>query len=88
MSTIARKTIDLAGGIIIGGSNDVFINGYGIARNGDGVASHDEPPHDAATLVAGDINVYVNGKKVIVAGDMATCGHTVIATGNVGAGEY
>jgi uncharacterized Zn-binding protein involved in type VI secretion len=86
MASIAIKNISTAGGLIIEGSLNVFINGYGIARDGDGVASHDISPHDAATLIAGSRKIYVNGKRVVVAGDFATCGDVVIATGNVGAG--
>lgn len=72
----ASRKGDLAGGAILTGSSDVFIDGAAAATVGDTVAAHSKRgPHRSATLINGSSDVFVNGKKLVRAGDQASCGH-------------
>jgi uncharacterized Zn-binding protein involved in type VI secretion len=73
MTAILRKNLDYAGGLIITGSNDVFVNGAGIVRVGDTVAPHG---HGTSYMINGSSTVFVNGLAVCRVGDVASCGHT------------
>lgn len=86
MPGIVRKSQDTAGGILIGGSGDVFVNGTGAVRIGDAVAGHGLPPHDGPVMAEGSGTVFVNGIGVCRAGDQATCGHPASGSNNVLAG--
>lgn len=84
MPGIARKGVDVAGGVAIQGSDNVFVNGCGVVRNGDVVAAHGIPPHSPPpAMIAQCNNLYVNGILVVNQGDSATCGHTISGSGNV-----
>lgn len=76
MPAILRQNIDYAGGLIIGGSTNVFVNGAGVVRLNDQVASHGSGPHGSAIMAAGSSTVFCNGLPVCRVGDPATCGHT------------
>lgn len=82
MPGVARKDKDTAGGLIVGGSDNVLAEGFGVARVGDAVESHAPflPPHIFPTMAEGSDNVFANGKKVSRKDDKATCGH--LATGS------
>jgi len=86
MPGISRKDVDSAGGTLVGGSSDVFVNGSGAVRIGDAVAGHGLPPHASPTMAEGSSTVFVNGIGVCRAGDAATCGHTASGSSNVFAG--
>jgi uncharacterized Zn-binding protein involved in type VI secretion len=75
-----------AGGILIGGSGDVIVNGNGAVRVGDKVAPHGNAPHNNPTMIQGSGTVFVNGKSVCRAGNAASCGHSATGSGNVFAG--
>lgn len=74
MPAILRKNIDYAGGLIIGGSTNVLVNGAGVVRVGDAVAPHGTGPHGSATMLSGSTTVFCNGIPVCRVGDPATCG--------------
>lgn len=65
-------------------SPDVFINGRGAHRQGDGWAAHTCPvipeTHDS-TLAAGSPTVFVNGRPLGRIGDPVACG-SAVATGS------
>lgn len=86
MPGVTRKGIDKAGGVLITGSADVFVNGASAVRIGDKVASHGKSPHDSPVMVTGSGSVFVNGIPVCRAGDKASCGHTSSGSDNVFAG--
>jgi len=87
MPGIARKDIDIAGGVAIDGSSDVFVNGNGVVRIGDRVASHGLPPHTPTPpMIEGSSTVFVNGIEVCREGDAASCGHTITGSDDVFAG--
>lgn len=84
MPGIARKNIDTAGGVAIEGSQNVFVNGEGVVRIGDKVASHGLPPHTPTPpMIEGSLNVFVNGIGVVRAGDKANCNHIITGSSNV-----
>lgn len=75
MPGAARQGQDSAGGTIAAGSPDVIVNGSPVARIGDAVSGHGDPPHAGPTMAAGSGSVFANGIGVSRAGDSATCGH-------------
>lgn len=86
MSGIARLGADSAGGQIIGGSNNVFVNGSPVARIGDPVAGHGNGPHAGPVMSSGSNSVFVNGISLCREGDEASCGHVASGSVNVSAG--
>lgn len=73
----AARLGDLAGGPILEGSSNVFINGIAAARQGDAITPHDSSPTHIATIASGSSTVKINGKQAARLGDPATCGHTI-----------
>ena len=61
MPGITRMTDDSAGGVLIAGSDNVFVNKKGAVRIGDAVAGHGNSPHDSPVMAAGSGSVFVNG---------------------------
>jgi uncharacterized Zn-binding protein involved in type VI secretion len=86
MPGITRKATDKAGGVLITGSANVFVNGADAVRIGDKVARHGSSPHDSPDMVTGSDSVFVNGTPVCRAGDKASCGHIATGSDNVIAG--
>lgn len=86
MPGVSRNN-DTAGGDLIPSQNTVFANGKAIIINGNSVAPHGLPPHASATMVAGSNRVFVHGKKVVNAGDNATCGHSSSGSSDVNVGD-
>ena len=86
MPGIVRKGVDAAGGTLIQGSSNVFIDGAPAVRIGDAVAGHGRAPHSSPVMAQGSSTVFVNGIPVCRAGDAATCGHTASGSGDVFAG--
>lgn len=80
---VARRGADVAGGTIIGGSGNVFANGHGVARVGDGVAGHGRDQHAGPVMASGSGDVFVNGIRTCRRGDVASCGHPSSGSGNV-----
>jgi uncharacterized Zn-binding protein involved in type VI secretion len=83
MPGVSRQGADSAGGTIVGGSGNVFVDGQPVARIGDPVAGHGRGPHAGPVLAAGSGNVFANGIPVTRAGDPATCGHPASGSGDV-----
>lgn len=71
----SRKSVDLAGGVILTGSSNVFIEGVPIALNNATVQSHGNSPHNFAVVAATTTKVFVNNIPVIRQGDRASCAH-------------
>ena len=87
MPGISRNEQDVAGGVAIEGSSNVNVNGKGVVRLGDKVASHGIAPHSPTPpMVESSESVKVNGIGVVRAGDSASCGHTISGSNNVNAG--
>jgi uncharacterized Zn-binding protein involved in type VI secretion len=83
MPGAARQGKDSAGGTIAAGSPDVIVNGSPVARIGDAVSGHGDPPHAGPTMAAGSGTVFANGIPVSRAGDAATCGHPASGSSDV-----
>ena len=86
MPGVTRKNADSAGGKLIEGSSNVFVNGNQVVRIGDAVESHGDSPHNSAKMIEGSSTVFVNGIAVCRSGDEASCGHSASGSSNVIAG--
>jgi uncharacterized Zn-binding protein involved in type VI secretion len=73
----------------VSASGNVFVNGKGAHRVGDGWATHCDPSPvcHSSTLAGGSGSVFVNGKALGRIGDSVGCGSAVASgSGNVFAG--
>lgn len=77
---------DVAGGLIIQGSPDVFTNHCPTVRIGDAVAGHGRGAHAGPVMAEGSATVFINGIPTTRAGDAATCGHLATGSDDVFAG--
>lgn len=80
MAGVTRLGLDSAGGTLISGSDNVYINSANAVRIGDVVASHGDNPHTSPVMATGSSITFVNGIPLCRTGDSATCGH--LATGS------
>lgn len=93
MSKALARTMDTAGGGVITGTGvptlgpPVAIGGVPVplhvAVDGDPVGTHGsgDDTHSGATLIANPATkVTSGGKRVVLHGDLATCGHGVVAS--------
>jgi uncharacterized Zn-binding protein involved in type VI secretion len=78
---------DTAGGDLIASASTVKFNDLAVVLDGDAVAGHGDGPHAAPTIPAGiNSTVKVEDKLVVVAGDVATCGHAATGSSDVNIG--
>jgi uncharacterized Zn-binding protein involved in type VI secretion len=83
MPGATRKTVDMAGGKLIGASGNVFTNNQGQVRVGDKVEGHGKSPHSSPVMAKGSSTVFVNGIAACRAGDKASCDHPASGSSNV-----
>jgi len=88
MGRVCRANIDKAGGLIVGGSATVFIDGFPVSLQGDRIIPHDpkplEPPHSNAIMINGSSRFIVDGIPVCVeAMSKGTCGHLATSSSSV-----
>jgi uncharacterized Zn-binding protein involved in type VI secretion len=84
MPGIARDAgVDVAGGLVIQGSGNVFADTKPVVRIGDAIAWHGKGPHASPVMSQGSSNVFANNIAVSRAGDVATCGHPVSGSSDV-----
>ena len=84
MGGISRNGIDSAGGIITSaGQSKFYVNGSLAIVHGDPVTPHGIGVHAGPTMIANTTKVFINGKAVVQAGDLATCGHASSGSANV-----
>ena len=76
---------DTAGGDIIASASTVKFNDLAVVLDGDAIAPHAPGgPHNGATIPAGiNSTVKIEDKLVVVAGDVATCGHPATGSADV-----
>jgi uncharacterized Zn-binding protein involved in type VI secretion len=79
----SEEAFDSAGGALITGSPDVFINGNPAVRVGDQVRPHGRRAHRSATMVSGSSTVFINGISAVREGDVASCGHAISGSDDV-----
>jgi uncharacterized Zn-binding protein involved in type VI secretion len=79
----SRQGKDSAGGVIIAGSGNVFVNGSPQVRVGDAVSGHGGGKHASPVMISGSGNVFVNGISACREGDPATCDDTSSGSSNV-----
>lgn len=58
-------------------SSNIFVNGIGVHREGDGWATHCCLTCHSGVLASGSSTVYINGKQCGRIGDPVSCGSTV-----------
>jgi uncharacterized Zn-binding protein involved in type VI secretion len=75
MTGVLRQGVDVVGGLIQGGSSDVFVNGKGLVRIGDAITPHGTGPHATSKMSSGSSTVFANGIGVCRVDDSATCVH-------------
>lgn len=84
MPRVCRANIDKAGGVIMGGSSTVFIDGFPVALVGNRVQSHGDSPHKNAIMINGSSKFIVDGIAVCLESiSKATCGHPAVSTSSV-----
>lgn len=83
MFGVTRKRFDVAGGRLLEGSSNVFVNGESMVRKGDKVSSHGRTNHSAAVMIEGSGTVFCNNRPVCRKGHKATCGHQATGSSNV-----
>lgn len=83
MPGMVRRDKDVAGGVLIRGSPDTFVNNHRMVRRGDLVASHGISPHRGPIMIKGSKNVFANNIPACRRGDPASCGHPVTGSNNV-----
>ena len=84
MGNACRANIDKAGGIILGGSTTVSIDGFPVALQGNKILSHGDNPHKDAVVVNGSSQFVVEGIPVCVSGmSKGTCGHPATSSSTV-----
>lgn len=87
MGKLCRANIDKAGGIILGGSSTVFVDGFPVALQGNSIQQHGDNPHADAKVINGNPNVVVDGIPVCMEGmSKGTCGHMATSTSSVSIG--
>lgn len=77
---------DSAGGATTSTQSFVKVNGKEVLVSGASVENHGDSPHNSAKINKGNFFFKINGDAVLVDGDVATCGHSVVATGFVTVG--
>lgn len=88
MSGASRLGLDSAGGLVLTGSDNVFINGSPSARIGDTIEGHGNGEHSNPVIVTGSSTVFVNGIPMSKAGDVASCGDALTGSDNVFVGVW
>ena len=83
MPGIVRKGTDVAGGVLVEGSSNVFANNSPVSRLGDLIAAHGLPPHVAPVMASASGDVFTNSIQTCRAGDVGSCGHPSSGSGNV-----
>lgn len=87
MPGAARKGVDVAGGTIIQGSPDIYVNNQRLVRKGDAVQGHGLVLHAGPVMVGCSNTVFANGIKVSRKGDIASCGHPATGSEDVIIGD-
>ena len=72
---------DVAGGAVTATATRCIHGALPVIRIGDAVASHGTGAHASATMATGSTRLIVEGLGVCRMGDLATCGHALVATG-------
>lgn len=83
MSGVTRLGLDSAGGVLISGSNNVFMNSASAVRIGDVIQGHGDGEHAGPVMATGSSTVFTNGIPQCKAGDSASCGHPSTGSSNV-----
>lgn len=77
---VSRAYLDRAGGTILVGNPDFYLDGLPVAMQGNPVEDHGNNEHSSAVIVNGSPNFLINGIPVCTSASQASCGHQ--ATGS------
>lgn len=84
MHGIARKDVDTAGGVQLGGGQDfVTVEGHLWVLLGDPVAGHGEGAHAGPVMAQGSSFVRIGGVPVCREGHLASCGHATTGSASM-----
>lgn len=81
MTATSVETIDTAGGPLIATQGSWTLNGKAIVRLNDPVVGHGLAPHAGPKMVQASNWFSLDGKGVVRAGDLASCGHPATGQG-------
>ena len=84
---VLRAYLDTAGGTILVGNPNFYLDGFPVAVEGNPVQSHGDSPHNNAVMVAGSPNFVVNGIPVCTTTSQASCGHFATSSSSFGVGS-
>ena len=87
MAGVSRAYQDTAGGTILSGAGNVYVNGMPVALLYSSVAGHGRNEHGGPIMVRSSNTVKANGRGVVRQNDTASCGHSATGSGNVYAGD-
>jgi len=87
MAGVSRVYQDTAGGTILGGAGNVYVNGMPVALLYSPVAGHGKNEHGGPIMVQSSNTVRANNRGVVRRCDTASCGHPATGSGNVYAGD-
>ena len=87
MAGVSRSYQDTAGGTILSGAGNVYVNGMPVALLYSPVAGHGKNQHAGPQMVQSSNTVRANGRGVVRQNDIASCGHPATGSGNVYAGD-
>lgn len=77
LSQVARIGDACGEGLVVTGSDTVFINGIPVGRIGDAISPHGNGEHASAEIATGSATVFANNIPVARVGDSATCGDII-----------
>ena len=84
---VSRAYVDTAGGMILVGNPDFYLDGFPVAIVGNPVQSHGNNRHRSAVMVNGSSGFLVNGIPVCTSESQASCGHQATGSGSFTVGS-
>jgi uncharacterized Zn-binding protein involved in type VI secretion len=72
---VCRANIDMAGGTILVGNSQFFVDGFPVSLQGNPVKDHGQNEHDKAIMIQGNANFVIGGIPVCTIASQASCGH-------------
>ena len=84
---VSRAYVDSAGGMILVGNPNFYLDGFPVAVEGNPVQSHGDSPHNSAVIVNGTPGFVINGIPVCTTGSQASCGHPATGSSSFSVGS-
>ena len=77
---VCRANLDTAGGIILEGNPNFFVDGFPVSVEGNPVEDHGINEHDDAVMVEGNPNFVIGGIPVCTIMSKASCGDQPVSS--------